>query len=192
MGDPETARLAVVGVGNIGRSHAGHIAALPNTELEAVCDINHARADTYAQEYGAKAYYTHQDLLKNASLDGIVIATPHYEHVQIAIDAFAQGIHVLVEKPIAVHAKAARQMIAAYEAARASKPDLVFAAMFMQRTYGYWQKIKDLIDSGELGQRVRTTWIVTDCITWTCTNGWWGCPSGLRGMPAWASTTISK
>jgi predicted dehydrogenase len=175
MGDPETARLAVVGVGNIGRSHAGHIAALPNTELEAVCDINHARADTYAQEYGAKAYYTHQDLLKNASLDGIVIATPHYEHVQIAIDAFAQGIHVLVEKPIAVHAKAARQMIAAYEAARASKPDLVFAAMFMQRTYGYWQKIKDLIDSGELGQLVRTTWIVTDWFrtqTYYDSGGW--------------------
>jgi predicted dehydrogenase len=162
MGDHERVRLAVIGVGNIGRSHVGHIAALPNTELVAVCDINHARADTCAGEYGVQAYYTYQNLLKNASVDGIVIATPHYEHVQMALDAFAQGIHVLVEKPIAVHAKDARKMIAAHESAREGKPDLVFAAMFMQRTYGHWQKIKDLIDSGELGQLVRTTWMVTD------------------------------
>ena len=53
-------------------------------------------------------------------------------------------------------------MIAAYEAARETKPDLVFAAMFMQRTYGYWQKIKEMIAGGELGKLVRTTWIVTN------------------------------
>jgi predicted dehydrogenase len=73
-----------------------------------------------------------------------------------------QGLHVLVEKPIAVHVKDARQMINAYESAHQIWPGLVFAAIFMQRTYGHWLKIKDLIDSGEMGQLIRTTWLITD------------------------------
>jgi predicted dehydrogenase len=162
MGDHRPIRLAVVGIGNIGRSHVASITALPQVELAAVCDIRRDRAGFCVQEYGVKAYYTYQELLENASFDGIVIATPHYDHLPMALAAFARGIHVLVEKPITVHAKDAHKMIAAYESARANKPDLVFAAMFMQRTYGYWRKIKDMIAGGELGQLVRTTWIVTN------------------------------
>ena len=175
MNSRTTVRLAVVGVGIMGRSHAAQIVALPNADLVAVCDIKRDTADTYAQEYGVEAYYTYQDLLQNTALDGIVIATPHYDHVQMTLDAFERGIHVLVEKPIAVHAKDARKMIAAYEAALVNKPDLVFAAMFMQRTYGYWQKIKAMIDNGELGRLVRTTWIITDWFrtqTYYDSGGW--------------------
>jgi predicted dehydrogenase len=95
-------------------------------------------------------------------LDGIVIATPHYDHTPISIDAMKRGINVLTEKPIAVHAKDARKMIQAYEASKQKYPDLVFAIMFMQRTYGFWQKIKAMIDGGELGKLVRTSWIITD------------------------------
>jgi predicted dehydrogenase len=78
------------------------------------------------------------------------------------MDAFTQGLHVLTEKPIAVHVQAAQEMITAYEAARQRHPNLVFAAMFQQRSYGFWKKIKSLIDEGELGRLVRTTWIITD------------------------------
>jgi predicted dehydrogenase len=52
-------------------------------------------------------------------------------------------------------------MIAAYEAAKTTKPDLVLAAMFMQRTYGHWKKIKEMIDNGDLGRLVRATWVIT-------------------------------
>ena len=155
-------KIAVIGVGNMGRPHARDVSDLPNVELVAICDIDRAKADQIAAEYGVNAYYDYQDLFKIADLDGIIIATPHYDHTPITIDAFAQGIHVLVEKPIAVHAKDARKMIEAYESAKRKYPDLVFAAMFMQRTCGYYLKIKDLIDSGELGVLVRATWIITD------------------------------
>ncbi|RPJ00143.1 MAG: gfo/Idh/MocA family oxidoreductase, partial [Chloroflexi bacterium] len=148
MENQRTIRLAVIGIGNIGQAHVAHINALPDMELVAVCDIDHARADSAAQQYGADAYYNYQDLLNSAAPDGIVVATPHYEHVQMTIDALTRGVHVLVEKPIAVHAKEARKMVAAYEEALKTKPDLVFAAMFMQRTYGYWQKIREMITGG--------------------------------------------
>jgi predicted dehydrogenase len=68
----------------------------------------------------------------------------------------------MTEKPIAVHVKAAHEMIAAYHQAKQRTPDLVFGVMFQQRTYGYWKKVKSLIDEAELGKLVRTTWIITD------------------------------
>jgi predicted dehydrogenase len=146
----------------MGRLHARDVHELANTELVAVCDLQPARADEVAAEYGIKAYYDYRHLLAEAGLQAILIATPHYDHTPISIAALLQGLHVLVEKPIAVHAQDARRMVEAYERARKAHPDLVFAAMFMQRTYGHYLKIKDLIDSGELGRLVRTTWIITD------------------------------
>ncbi len=162
MGEKMKARLAVIGVGAMGSFHLRDIAGLENAELAALCDIDREKADRYAGEYGVPAYYDYRNLLEKEPLDGIVIATPHYEHTPISIDAFAQGINVLTEKPIAVHARDARRMIESYQKAKVKKPDLVFEIMFMQRTYGFWRKIKDMIDAGELGRLVRTTWIITD------------------------------
>ncbi len=157
----ETVKIAVVGVGIMGQAHVKDILALEQTELTAVCDVNQAVADHWAAETHVSAYYDYADLLEHAPLDAIVIATPHYFHPPISIAALNKGIHVLVEKPIAVQVKDARAMIAAYESARQQYPGLVFAAMFMQRTYGYWRRIKALIDAGDLGQLVRTTWLIT-------------------------------
>jgi len=155
-------KIAVVGAGIMGKAHIKDIATLENTELAAVCDVDHAIADACAAEMHVPAYYDFDDLLKHQTFDAILVSTPHYDHTPISIAALQKGIHVLVEKPIAVHVNDARKMIAAYEQAKQTFPNLVFAAMFMQRTYGYWRKIKALIDGDELGRLVRTTWLITD------------------------------
>ena len=154
--------IAVIGLGNMGSQHVKEIVSIESASLFGVCDIDQEKADRFAEEYDTKAFYSASDLLEEAELDAIIIATPHYFHTTISVDALAKGIHVLTEKPIAVHANDAKKMIAAYEAARKKYPKLVFAAMFQQRTHGYWRKIKELIESGELGKLVRTTWIITD------------------------------
>jgi predicted dehydrogenase len=66
-------------------------------------------------------------------------------------------------------------MVAAYERARKQKPDIQFGIMFQQRTHGYWQKIKELIDTGQLGKLVRATWLITDWFRPQCyyDNGGW-------------------
>jgi predicted dehydrogenase len=163
MSETRKAKLAVIGVGVMGSSHVRDIATrLENTELVAICDIDHERADQYAAEYHVPAYYDHRDLLDKADLDGIVIATPHYDHTTISVAALERGINVLTEKPLAVHVKDGRKMIAAYEKARAKKPEIVFAIMFQNRTHGYWQKVKEMVDTGQLGKLVRATWLLTD------------------------------
>ncbi len=155
-------KIAVVGVGIMGKAHVKDIATLANTELAAVCDVDQTVADACATEMQVPVYYDFNDLLEHEQVDAILISTPHYDHTPISIAALKKGIHVLVEKPIAVQVKDAQKMISAYEEAKQTKPNLVFAAMFMQRTYGHWRKIKALIDSGDLGRLVRTTWLITD------------------------------
>ncbi|HUX51204.1 MAG TPA: Gfo/Idh/MocA family oxidoreductase [Spirochaetia bacterium] len=155
-------RIGVIGIGNMGRQHAKDIVRSTNLELAYVCDIDSERADAGAREFGTAAYYDYQKALEEGNADGVIVATPHYLHPDISIAAMSRGTHVLVEKPIAVHAAEARRMIAAYEDARRKHSGLVFSAMFMQRTYGFWKKIRELIAGGDLGRLIRTTWIVTD------------------------------
>jgi len=61
-----------------------------------------------------------------------------------------------------VHVNDARKMIADYQEAHQKFPNLAFGAMFMMRTYGYWLKIKEMVDGGFLGRLTRVTWIITD------------------------------
>ncbi len=155
-------KIAVIGVGVMGSQHSRDIVDLDNTELVGVCDTDPTRADDFASRYDVPAFSDYTKLLEQPDIDAIVIATPHYDHPQIAMAAFKRGIHVLVEKPIAVHIQAAHELLNAYEAALTQYPKLIFAAVFQQRTYGFWKKIKALIDEGELGKLMRTTWIITD------------------------------
>ncbi len=155
-------KVAVIGIGIMGKSHIRDVTSLENTELVAVCDINEPLAQQYAAELNVPSYTDYHDLLEHEKLDAVLIATPHYDHTPISIAALNKGIHVLVEKPIAVHVKDANRMIAAYHMALEPNPNLVFSAVFMQRTYGHWLKIKSMIEEGELGRLIRTTWLITD------------------------------
>lgn len=155
-------RLAVVGLGNMGSHHCKEIYQMEIAELIAVCDIDPEKLEKQQKLYKCEGYSSSAELLEKCDFDGIVIATPHYDHTTIAVEAFARGIHVLTEKPVGVHVKDIKKMIAAYDKAKKINPDIVFSAMFQQRTRAAARKIKDLLDSGELGKLIRTTWIVTD------------------------------
>lgn len=161
-GDGSRVRLAVVGSGGMGRLHVQNAARLPGVELVAVCDADRDRAVQAADGTGAAVWTEYRELFEKERLDAVLIATPHYFHTPVAVAAFEKGLSVLCEKPLAVHVNDGRKMLAAYEAAKAKNPGTVFALMFNQRTNGEWIKVKELIDSGELGKRVRTTWIITD------------------------------
>lgn len=182
----DRARIGIVGIGNMGSAHVKHVMDLPNTELAAVCDRRAARLELEfdvalppeAAEAGAdeapaarapaglgadvRRFSDYRRMLDECELDGLIIATPHYEHPDMSLLAFERGIHVLVEKPIAVQVNEARRMIDGYHRARAAQPNLVFAAMFNQRTWGHWRVIKSMVASGELGRLLRCTWLITD------------------------------
>ena len=158
----EKLKFAVIGVGIMGSSHVRDIANSVNVTLAAICDLDPQRAQTTAAAHGIPAYTDYREMIDTEKLDGVLIATPHYYHTPIAIYAMQHGVNALTEKPEAVHVKDARRMNAAYEEAKQKYPGLIFAIMFQNRTHGVYAKLKELIDSGELGKLFRTTWIVTD------------------------------
>lgn len=164
-------RFGVIGVGNMGNFHLRTFADLENTVLSAVCDTDQERRDKAAAQYNVPAFADHHQLFDSGLIDAALVVTPHYDHPPIAIDAFAKNIHVLVEKPIAVSVKAARQLNEAYK----NHPDLVFGIMYNQRTSPMYQKMRELIAEGELGELTRITWLITDWFrTWAyyASGGW--------------------
>jgi predicted dehydrogenase len=162
MGTKSPLRIAIVGLGNMGSEHVKTVAKLERFELAGICDSEASRLDRAGSFTAAPRHRDYAAMLEKERPDAVLIATPHYDHTGMAIEAFRRGIHVLVEKPVGVHGLDVRRTIAAHEEAKRKSPGLVFAAMFNQRTYGHWRKIKALIDEGELGRLVRTTWIITD------------------------------
>jgi predicted dehydrogenase len=150
-------RIAVIGIGNMGTFHLRNIVNQPLVQLTSVCDIIPERAQAAAEQYSCQSFTDSQALLEAHVCDAVLIATPHYAHTTIGIAAMQAGIHVLVEKPISVHKADCERLIAAHQ-----NKNLVFAAMFNQRTDPHYIKIRQLVQDGELGKLERISWIITD------------------------------
>ena len=176
----KTLRLGIVGLGNMGSVHAGIILAgkVPGLQLIAVCDVNPLRLAAYPQ---LQRFADSSEMLKSGAIDAVLIATPHYAHTTIGIEALKLGLHVLVEKPISVHKADCERLIAAYK--NKSKKQ-VFAAMFNQRTDSIYQKIRRVVREGELGKIRRVNWIITDWFrteAYYASGGWRATWSGEGG-----------
>ncbi len=152
--------MGLIGCGGIGRTHAAEIERLsPLAKLTAVYDARPESACGLASSHAGVLVATSvDDLLSNHQLDAVVIAAPHRFHPELALEALNKGVHVFVEKPIAISATDARAML---NAAR-EKPDLKFAVGLNQRTWPIWNRVHSLIASGTLGKLVRISWTITD------------------------------
>lgn len=166
-------RIGVVGCGGMGGSHLGYLNTVEGACVGAVCDVDAAKTKRWATQLNVPGFMTHKELLDSGTCDAVIIATPHYDHPIITRDAFAKGIHVLSEKPIAVDVKEARITNQLYLSKYKDK--LKFGVMFQARTNPANKKVRELIADGELGQLLRMTWIATDWFrTWTyyASGGW--------------------
>ncbi len=104
-------RIAVIGVGHLGRHHARILSTLPGAELVAVVDTNRARAEEFAAANGAQAFFDYRDVL--GRVDAVTLAVPTDLHCEIALPFLSSGVPVLVEKPMARSLGEADEMIAA-------------------------------------------------------------------------------
>jgi predicted dehydrogenase len=154
-----TVRLGIIGVGNMGSSHLGQITAgkIARLEIGAICDEDPAKL---AKHPNIKGFADYKEMFKSGLIDAVLVATPHYGHTTIGIEAINAGLHTLIEKPLSVHKADCQRLIAAYE--KRSRKDLVFAEMFNQRTDLRYRKLRELLKSGELGEIHRVNWIITD------------------------------
>jgi len=157
-------RIGIIGLGSMGSIHAKYFAEgrVARAELTAVADTRIGQLTVPA---GAQPFAKVADLLGSGLVDAVLIATPHYFHVDAGIAALKAGLHVLVEKPLAVHKADCERLLAAH-----TNPRQVFAEMFQLRTVPCYQRIRQMIQSGELGAVRRLNWIITD---WYRTNAYY-------------------
>lgn len=151
----DTVRMGVIGTGGMGSGHCLMIPKIPETELTAICDIDAQTRSAISEKYGVPGFEKHTDLLDSGLVDAVVIATPHYFHPPIAIDAFQRGLHVLSEKPIAVTVSAADEMI---QAARQSGRK--FGVMYQMRQEPQNLAARRVVQSGRLGEIYRTNLVM--------------------------------
>lgn len=157
----EKVRVGIIGIGNMGSSHAQKLAAgeVEEMELTAVCDKKETRRQ-WAKERLPKTVAIFEDataLMDSGIVDAVVIATPHYDHPVLVQEALKKGLHAISEKPAGVYTKQVREM---NEAAKNS--DKVFGMMFNQRTNCVYRKMYELVHSGAYGKIKRVNWIITD------------------------------
>jgi len=148
MGESDKIRVGIVGAGGVARRvHAPGLRLIPGVEIVAAADPS----PEAAASLGAAAVYAdHRAMLAEASPDAVVISSPNYLHHSITLDAFEAGAHVLCEKPLALNAAEAEEMLAAAE--RSGR------AHMTAFTYGFMPaavRLRQLIEEGELG-KIRT------------------------------------
>ena len=153
--------LGVIGLGNMGSEHCRMVVSgkAPEIELCCVADLRQERRDWAEKTLpeNVKVYASGQELIDAADCDAVIIAVPHYDHPVLAEAALKRGLHVLCEKPVAVYTAQVPPVLAA-----AKESGKTFALMFNQRTNCVYRKMKEILDSGELGEMKRMSWTITD------------------------------
>ena len=152
-------RIGIIGMGNMGRFHANDLleGKVARGELTAVGSTSPHKLEEYTEK-GVQVFGSGEEMIASGAIDALLIATPHYQHTSIGIAALEAGLHIMVEKPISAHKADAERLIAAAEA----RPELKFGGMFQLRVEPRYQKIRELVQGGELGDLVRVIWVMTD------------------------------
>jgi predicted dehydrogenase len=151
-------RLGIIGLGAEGGMYATFLSEgkVPNMTIGAIADIDESKRAA-AEKLGVPFYTDYQELINSGDVDAVVTTVPHYLHPEMGIYALEHGIHTLVEKPVGVYTKQARELIDV----AAQHPELTFGVFFNQRTNPLYKDLKALLDSGELGALRHTSWIIT-------------------------------
>ena len=109
-------KLGIIGYGHIGSQHGRAIrdGKCPQVDLTAVCDIDPARLELAKKTNGEniRTFTDASELIHSGVCEAVIVAVPHYLHPSMAIEAMETGLHVIVEKPMAVTAAETEELAA--------------------------------------------------------------------------------
>ncbi len=143
-------QIGIVGLGNMGAVHARNLGKIDNVELVGICDVDAERALQIGEEVDVAAYLQPSQMMQESGCTAVLIATPHPFHREVCEEAANRGLHVLCEKPLAVHVADADAMVQSCHQA-----GVMLGVVFQQRTEPPRRAMKRIIVSGELGEIYR-------------------------------------
>jgi predicted dehydrogenase len=145
-------RTALLGYGNVGPTHAEALVALPQSEFVAVGGRTHEKIKAFARQYGVRAYTDLEQMLVEADVHLLVIATPHPTHAGQIELAAKHKVHVLVEKPLASDLADCDRAIAACEQA-----GVKLGVISQRRLYQPVVRMQQAIEAGKIGRPILAT-----------------------------------
>ena len=140
-------KVAVIGVGSMGKNHARVYSELPEADLVAVADADQKLVAATAGKHGAHAYTDYREMLEKEKPDAVSIVVPTAMHEEVGLAALEAGAHVLMEKPIAATVEEGQRLI---EKARAVKKQLMVGHIV--RFNPAMQALKQKLADGDLGR----------------------------------------
>lgn len=143
----EVLRVAVLGAGFMGSTHARAYAKLPSARVAAIVSRGSERARALAAELGAEHLDDPTPVLEDRAIDVVDVCYPTHEHERLAVAALQAGKHVLLEKPIALSLESADRILAAW---RASGRQLMVAHVL--RFWPEYVALREIVRSGRLGR----------------------------------------
>jgi predicted dehydrogenase len=153
----QSTRIAIIGAGGIAAVHLAALAKEPRVELKALADISLERARALGEKHGVPLYYAdYRDLLTNEEIDAVIVCVPNHLHAPVAIAALEAGKHVLSEKPMAMNAMLAEEMIKVAE--RSGK---VLMIAQNNRFHSESLLLKSWVEQKRLGRvyHIKTGWV---------------------------------
>jgi len=142
-------RFGLVGYGKVAHLHAEAIAASIGGLLVSVCGRNTQRRNEFASKWKIASRENIAEMAQHDKIDAVIITTPHPQHCQGTLEAFAAGVHVLVEKPMALTEAECSEMIAA-----SVKAGKLLSVICQRRWFPACQRIKNAIDEGKMGKPI--------------------------------------
>jgi len=140
-------RIGVIGAGFIGRVHMEGFSAMEGAHVVGCTDVSSELATAAAQRFGLERVFASADeLIRSPDVDAVVVAVPNKAHAPLTVAALEAGKHVLVEKPMALNAEAARQIVDAQ-----AKSGLTVMVAHQMRWLAEAREVKRMAETGELG-----------------------------------------
>lgn len=152
----EKIRVAVVG-GNFGEVHIQGFSHCPEIEVVAICRRQEKIAKQIAQKYGISSWFTSFDeMMRSVDIEVVSLAVPNHLHYPMTLKAFEQGKHVICEKPLALTAQEAEEMVR-----EAEKKGKMHMTVFNWRFVPAIARMKELVEEGEVGSifHVSFSWL---------------------------------
>ena len=143
-------KFGIIGTGWIAESHIIELKKMPDVEIVAGADLIPGKAEKFFKTWGvegARCYPDHKSMIDNEELDAVCVCTYNKTHKECTVYALEHGIHVLCEKPMSVTTEEALEMIEAEK-----KSGKILTIGFQPRMDANMKKIKEIVESGELGK----------------------------------------
>jgi len=140
-------KIGMIGCGGIAGLHAEKLRSIEEANMVAFADIIKEKAEAFSKRYGGRVYTDWREMLDKESLDIVYICLPPFAHSDEVMVSAEKGIHIFIEKPIALNMKLAWEMVRAVE-----KNNVKSQVGYCLRFSYAIDKAKRLIESGEAGK----------------------------------------